>query len=225
MALPAYVIAPPDILQIDSLEGLLTQPVRGPHLVRPDGTVGVGVYGSAFVAGMTIDQARVEIAKVIHRRLNPSVRTLKDVLDGLSVDVLAYNSRVYYVITNRLGFGTIVDRLPVTGSETVLDAISQLRGLPPEASKRRIWVARKVPGHSGGDNILPVDWVGITQRGEMKTNYQLLPGDRVFVQAEGIQKTDWFLSRWLSPIQRVLGAVLLGSETVNSIRGTTSTGR
>ena len=117
------------------------------------------------------------------------------------------------------------DRLPITGSETVLDAISQLRGLPPESSKHRIWVARKVPGHSGGDNILPVDWVGITQKGEMKTNYQLLPGDRVFVQAEAIQRTDWFLSKWLSPIQRLFGATLLGSETVNSIKagGTTGT--
>jgi polysaccharide export outer membrane protein len=218
LALPPYVIAPPDILQIDSLEQLYTQTIRGPHLVRPDGTVGLGAYGSVFVAGMTIDEARVAIAKALHTRFDPARRSLKDVLDGLSVDVLAYNSRVYYVITNRLGFGTIVDRLPVTGSETVLDAISQIRGLPPEAAKRRIWVARKTPGHSGGDNILPVDWVGITERGEMKTNYQLLPGDRVYVQAEAIQRADWWLSRWLSPIQRLFGATLLGSETVNSIR-------
>ena len=101
-----------------AVKPLLTQTVRGPHLVRPDGTVGLGAYGSVFVAGMTIDEARVEIAKVLHAHLDPSRRLFKDVLDGLSVDVLAYNSRVYYVITNRLGFGMIVDRLPVTGSET-----------------------------------------------------------------------------------------------------------
>ena len=73
---------------------------------------------------MTIDEARVEIAKVLHAHLDPSRRLFKDVLDGLSVDVLAYNSRVYYIITDRLGFGVIVDRLPITGSETVLDALT-----------------------------------------------------------------------------------------------------
>jgi polysaccharide export outer membrane protein len=225
LALPPYRIAPPDILQIESLEGTLVQRVLGPHLVRPDGTVGLGVYGAAFVAGMTIEEARVAIAKVLHARLDPSIKSLKDVLDGLSVDVLAYNSRVYYVITDRLGFGTIVDRIPITGSETVLDAISQLRGLPPESSRRHIWVARKTPGHGGGENKLPVDWNGITKRGEMQTNYQILPGDRIYVMAEPIQRVDFVLSKWLSPVQRVLGAMLLGSETVNSIRaGGTSTG-
>jgi polysaccharide export outer membrane protein len=166
----------------------------------------------------------VEIAKVLHAHLDPARRLLKDVLDGLSVDVLAYNSRVYYVITNRLGFGTIVDRLPITGSETVLDAISQLRGLPPEASKHHIWVARKTPGPGGCENKLPVDWVGITRRGEMQTNYQILPGDRVYVEAEPIQRIDFVLSKWLSPVQRLFGASLLASETINSIRqGGTST--
>jgi polysaccharide biosynthesis/export protein len=218
LALPRYVLAPPDILQIDSLEGLLTQPVRGPHLIRPDGTVSLGAYGEVFVAGYTLEQARVEIAKVIHTRLNPAVKTLKDVLDGLSVDVLAYNSRAYYVITNRLGFGQIVTRLPITGSETVLDALSQIQGIPPEATGRRIWVARKVPGHGGGDNILTVDWAGIAKRGEMQTNYQLLPGDRLFVQAEAVQQADYGIAKWLSPVQRVLGAILLGSQTVNSIQ-------
>jgi polysaccharide export outer membrane protein len=228
IALPAYVIAPPDILQIDSLEGLPTQPIRGPHLVRPDGTVGLGGYGSVFVAGMTLDQARVEIAKAVASRLDPKAVTMKAVLDGLNVDVLAYNSRMYYIITNRLGFGTIVDRLPITGNETVLDAISQLRGLPPEASKHRIWVARKTPGPGGCENKLPVDWIGITQRGEMQTNYQLLPGDRIFVQAEAIQRVDFVLSKWLSPVQRLFGSALLASETINSIRtnpaGTSASG-
>ncbi|MCI0461037.1 MAG: polysaccharide biosynthesis/export family protein, partial [Gemmataceae bacterium] len=217
--LPPYIIGPPDVLQIDSLQKLLTQPVSGPHLVRPDGTVSLGSYGAVFVAGMTIEQARLEVARTIYNRLDPSRLTLKDVIDGISMDVIAYNSKVYYVITDRTGLGEIVTRLPITGSETVLDAISQIQGLPPEASKRRIWLARKTPGHGGGENKLPVDWIGITQRGEMRTNYQLLPGDRVYVRAETIQRADYFLAKVLSPIQRLLGVTLLGSETVNSIKG------
>jgi polysaccharide export outer membrane protein len=221
VTLPTYRIAIPDILQIDSLEGLLTQPVRGPHLVRPDGTIGVGVYGSVYVAGLTVEEARVEIAKVIHARLDPARKSLKDVLDGLSVDVLAYNSRVYYVITDRLNSGEVVERLPVTGNETVLDAISQIKGLPPESSKRHIWVARRNPG-AGGHTQLRVDWTGITQRGEMATNYQIYPGDRIYVRSEAIQKADSIIAKILSPISRLFGAALLGSETVNSIRSGTN---
>jgi polysaccharide export outer membrane protein len=218
IALPRYVIAPPDILTIDSLEAPLTQPVRGPHLVRPDGTVGLGAYGEAYVAGLTLEQAKVEIAKVIHSRLNPAAKSLKDVLDGLSIDVVAYNSRVYYVITNRLGFGQIVTRLPITGNETVMDALSQIQGIPPEATGHRIWVARKVPGHGGQDNKLNVDWVGVSQRGEMRTNYQMLPGDRLYVQAEALQRGDYWLSKFLAPINRVFGSMLLSSQTINSIQ-------
>ena len=36
-------------------EGL--QQIRGDHLVRPDGSIGLGAYGSVPVSGMTIDQA------------------------------------------------------------------------------------------------------------------------------------------------------------------------
>ena len=46
-----------------------------------------------------------------------------------SVDVIAYNSKVYYVITEGAGLGDNVRRVPVTGNETVLDALSAVNGL------------------------------------------------------------------------------------------------
>ncbi|MBI3406891.1 MAG: polysaccharide biosynthesis/export family protein [Planctomycetes bacterium] len=216
--LPPYIIGPPDILIIESLKGLLNQPIRGQHLVRPDGTIGVGAYGSAPVAGMTIDQAREEIAKVIHARLNKDIVKLQDVLDGLSVDVLAYNSKVYYVITDGGGYGEQVVRLPITGNDFVLDAISQINGLPPVASKKHIWVARRNDGNCENETRLPVDWIGITQRGEAATNYQIMPGDRVYVRADRLIATNNFLAKVLAVPERLLGIGLLGSQTVNSIR-------
>jgi polysaccharide export outer membrane protein len=222
VTLPPYQIGPPDILQIASLEGLGTHPIDGPHLIRPDGTVALGAYGSAYVAGMTLDQAKEAIAQVIHSRLEKSKKTLKDVIDGLSVDVLAYNSKVYYVITDGGGFGEQVTRFPVTGNETVLDAISLntvgrgLTGLPAVASRRHIWVAR--PGPDGKDHVLPVDWIGISQRGQSATNYQLLPGDRVYVKADKWRTFGATVDKIVSPFERMLGVTLLGSETVNSIK-------
>ena len=138
-------------------------------------------------------------------------------IEGLSVDVLAYNSKVYYVITDGGGYGEQVVRIPVTGNETVLDAISQIQGLPVVASKKKIWVARATPDHDH-PNILPVDWNGITMGGRAATNYQLFPGDRIFVNSDCRIRIDSHLAKIISPIERLFGITLLGATTVNTIK-------
>jgi polysaccharide export outer membrane protein len=211
-------------LLIDSLKGLVTQPVGGPHTVRSDGTVGIGIYGPAFVAGKTVEEARKEIALVIHGRLDKKAVTLKDVEDNLNVNVLAYNSSFYYVIVDGAGLGEQVFRHPVTGNETVLDAISLVGGLQFYSSPRRIWVARRNAGDHGQESILPVDWRAITRGGQMVTNWQMMPGDRLYVQADPMRRFNNNLSKFLEPIEKVLGATLLGGQTVNTIKnGTTVT--
>jgi polysaccharide export outer membrane protein len=186
------------------------QQVRGEHLVRPDGTVGLGVYGAVYVAGMTLLEAKAAIEAHLSQFLyKPEV----------SVDVFAYNSKVYYVITDGAGFGEQVIRVPATGNETVLDAVSQINGLPPVAAKNRIWIARPAPAGNCPDQVLPVDWKGITRGAQTATNYQVLPGDRIYVMAQPIITTDTYLARFISPIERALGITLLGSTTVHSVNG------
>jgi polysaccharide export outer membrane protein len=217
-SLPPYILDPPDVLIVESPQGLRDQPIRGQHLIRPDGTISLGIYGSAHVAGLTLDQARIAIAQIFALRI-------KDFdIRNLSVDVLSYNSKVYYVITDGGGYGEQVYRVPVTGSETVLDAISQINGLPPVASKRKIWVARRTPGDGNPIQVLPVDWKGITQEGVSATNYQVLPGDRIYVKADCLMRIDAALAKFLSPIQRILGTTLLGGATVNTIASGGSSG-
>ena len=232
--LPPYVIGPPDVLLIQSRHALVTHPIQGQHLVRPDGTVGLSVYGSPIVAGLTIEQAREVIAATISPKLKlpkdvdektgkitsyyDPEEQLKVVREGLVVDVLAYNSKVYYVITDGGGYGEQVVRVPVTGGETVLDAISQVNGLSPVSSKHHVWVARRTPGHGTHDSILKVDWIGVTQRGATSTNYQIMPGDRVYVKADHWRTADAFVAKVIAPFERILGVTLLGSQTVNSIR-------
>jgi polysaccharide export outer membrane protein len=213
ISLPPYVIEPPDILLIESTQGLRDQPIRGQHLVRPDGTISLGIYGSVYVAGLTLDQAQEVIAQLVANRVRDFDAR------NLSVDVLAYNSKVYYVITDGGGFGEQVYRFPITGNETVLDAISLITGLPPVASKKHIWVARPGPGGDcGAQLILPVDWCAITRCGVTATNYQVMPGDRIYVKAQRLITLDSAVSKVLAPVERILGVTLLGSETVNSIR-------
>jgi polysaccharide export outer membrane protein len=212
VSLPPYVLEPPDILLIETTQGLPDQRIRGQHLVRPDGTVNLGIYGSVSVGGLTIDQAK----EVIGRQL--SIRIKDFDLRNLNVDVLAYNSKFYYIVTDGGGYGEQVFRVPITGSETVLDGISQIYGLPAVASKKRIWVARR-SSDGMSDQVLPVDWNGIVRSGSTATNYQILPGDRIYVDANRWVRFDTKVARFLSPFERMFGFTLLGSETVNSIAG------
>ena len=186
----------------------LTQ-IRGDHLIRPDGTIGLGTYGSVYVAGMTLADVKAAVEQHLSKfAYRPEV----------SVDVYAYNSKVYYVITDGGGYGEQVVRIPSYGNETVLDAISQVYGLSTVASKERIWVARPSPPGCGNDQVLPVDWEGITRCGRTATNYQILPGDRIYVMAKPLVTLDTALARFLNPIERVFGGMLLGNSTVQSIR-------
>ena len=45
------------------------QPITGQHLVRPDGTVNLGVYGVVSVAGLTTDQAKEAVRRHVYEQL------------------------------------------------------------------------------------------------------------------------------------------------------------
>jgi polysaccharide biosynthesis/export protein len=195
------------IVSVSLAQSKGVQQIRGEHLVRPDGTVGLGSYGSVYVAGMTLPQVKAAIEQALSQKLlRPEV----------SVDVGAFNSKYYYVITDFAGNGEQVVRLPITGNETVLDGISQIGGLSAVSSKK-VWIARPAPAGSTQDQILPVDWKGVTRRGNSRTNYQILPGDRVFVMANPLNKLDTQMARVLTPIERAFGATLLGYTTVRTL--------
>ena len=106
--------------------------------------------------------------------------------------------------------------LPVKGNETVLDAIGQVQGLESNSSTR-MWVARPGTNQCGGDQSLPVDWLAITQRGAVDTNYQLLAGDRLYVSEDKLVAVDTAIAKIISPIERLMGITLLGTSTVSEI--------
>lgn len=196
-----------DVL-VELAESRAMQQIRGEHLVQPDGRVTLGIYGRVPVVGMTIEAARDAIQKHLSKFvLEPEI----------SLDVAGFNSKVYYVIYNLDGAGESVARLPMTGNETVLDALAELKGLPGGTSKYRIWLARPASGN-GTCQVLPVDYLSITRGGSTDTNYQLLPGDRVFVGVDPFVAVDGYLAKVTSPIERVFGGILLGNATVRNFR-------
>ena len=196
------------VVSVSLIEMAGKQQIAGQHLVGPDGTITLGSYGSVSVVGLTLAEAKTAIERHLTKELDdPTV----------AVDVFAYNSKVYYVITEGAGTGDGVIRFPITGNETVLDALANINGTT-EVSSKRIWVARPVPQTSELE-ILPVDWHGITALASTGTNYQLFPGDRVFVAEDHRVAFDTNLAKTFAPLERVMGFATLSANTAGRFSG------
>jgi polysaccharide export outer membrane protein len=190
------------------------QQIRGQHLVRLDGTINLGTYGDVLVAGRTLKEAQMAINEQLsHYLKDPEV----------TVDVYGYNSKIYYVIMDQGDAALQMIRLPVTGNETVLDALAQVNGLPALTSRYHVWVARPAPAGSGCRQVLPVDLPAIAQCADTATNYQVLPGDRVYVKVDPLVRVDQMLAKVFTPVERVFGGILLGNSTVLNLRSPANT--
>jgi len=181
-----------------------------PYLVGPDGTLNLGQYGSVHVAGKTVTEAKVALEKHLSQYFDSP---------ELAVKVRGYNSKVYYIITEGAGLGDSIVRVPITGNETVLDAISNVGGLS-QLSSKDIWIARPAPSGFGCEQILPVDFDAITRGAMTGTNYQIMPDDRLFIAENRTIALTNFIGRLTGPIERVAGVTSLTSSTIRSLQTT-----
>jgi polysaccharide biosynthesis/export protein len=113
--------------------------------------------------------------------------------------------------------GDTILSLPITGNETVLDAVAQLEGLSRLSSKT-MWLARATPGSMGCAEILPVDWEEITRGGMTDTNYQVLPGDRIYIVDDKLVSSNGYLAKFTTPIERLFNITSLGTSTVQNVQ-------
>ena len=124
---------------------------------------------------------------------------------------------MYYIITQGAGIGDNVRRFPVTGNETVLDAISQVNGLS-QLSSTHMWIARPTPGNFGCEQVMPIDWSAVTQGGSTATNYQLLPGDRLFIAQDEMVTLRNMVDKVIAPFERFMGFLGLDASTARSLQ-------
>jgi protein involved in polysaccharide export with SLBB domain len=118
---------------------------------------------------MTINEAREAVEKKLGEYFEkPSV----------VVEVRAYNSKVYYVIIEGDDKGDSIHRFPLTGNDTVFDALAQASATIRKDMK--IWISR--PSSEGAFQKITVDWARLKSGEESARKYQLHPGDRVFLQ-------------------------------------------
>ncbi len=173
-----------------------------------DGTVTLGTYGSVSVTGLTLDQAKAAIEQHLLQYY--------DSLE-LSLEVAGYNSKVYYIVTQGAGFGDGVYRFPMTGNETVLDALSQINGLRP-VSSTKVWIARPTDD-PGCVQRLEVCWADITANAYARTNYQVLPGDRIFVAEDHLIAINTAFGKIIAPFEQVMGFSSFGAGVVTRFSG------
>lgn len=171
--LPTHVVEPGDTLLVQPVE--LDAPVRLPpdQPVQPDGTIDLGVYGRPVVAGKTLAQIEVQIKEVIAARDKG-----KDF--PVTIRLIGRPGKLYYV----QGEVNAPGAFPLTGRETVLDGIVAAGGVTRRASLGNIILSRPTLPDSCRI-VYPVCYQQIVQLGDTTTNYQLYPGDRIFVPSQG----------------------------------------
>ena len=113
--------------------------------------------------------------------------------------------------------GDAIVRVPITGKETVLDAISNVGGLS-QLSSKRIWIARPAPSGFGCEQILPINYMAITQGASTETNYQLMPGDRVYIEGDGVLALTNVIGTMTGPVERLAGVTGLVNSTLRGLQ-------
>lgn len=175
---PRYVVEPPDVLAVEIVSpGVPAMNLSDEYLIGPDGTLTVGQLQPLYVAGKTILEAQNELLQAA-RKLDRDAE--------VHASVAKYNSKRFYLLTRKNGADNIC-AMPFTGDEYVLDALAQLS--PNfDLSSSNIWVSRPVLGaNTTSHETLQVNYEAITERADPLSNYQLLPGDRLFVEAKPME--------------------------------------
>jgi polysaccharide export outer membrane protein len=234
VSMPDYVVEAPDIITVEVLEALPGRPISGERLVKPDGKISLAYYGDVYVAGLTTNEIKEKIVLHLRKYLNDEALGLWEIdgkgtddpkddeyipvepkdSDRVYVDVMAYNSKAYYIQGDVAAPG----RMPITGNETVLDAINYAGGLIATAAPQNIRLVRPAPPGACCQQVLPVNLAAIISGGDPTTNYQLMPGDRIMVYRDPIVRTTIFIDRLAAPFQTVVNTMLQYSFMARSIK-------
>ncbi len=137
--------------------------------ILPDGCINLGRYGRLMVAGKTVEEIEAMIRTAIQAQIHrdPGIITVR---------IITRDSKVYYVLGEVNSPGVF----PLKGRETVLDAIVAAGGLNERASRYNGILSRPTTPYSCRI-VLPICWHNIVLLGDTTTNYQIMPGDRVYI--------------------------------------------
>jgi protein involved in polysaccharide export with SLBB domain len=135
--------------------------------------------------------------------------------DRVFVDITAYNSDNYYV-EGDLG---LPGRLPFTGLETVMDALDYSGGLILSSEPKDIRLVRPARGGKPA-RVYKVDLEAIREKGDVTSNYQIFPGDRLIVGRNDVVKKTIQVDRLAAAMQTVISSISQESSLLRSLKTT-----
>ena len=163
------VAEPGDILSISATDPANRIPFVGEQPILLDGTIDLAKFGRVVVGYRPL----AEIEAIINAAVKAN--GAKDVVVTVRFARAPESKRVYV-----LGDVVTPGSYPINGNETVLDAILLAGGLTRKADERNIILSRPTPV-CDCRVVVPICHEHIVQWGDTSTNYQLLPGDRIYV--------------------------------------------
>jgi polysaccharide export outer membrane protein len=182
--LDEYRVEPGDGLLIlpHDLESKIRLPAD--QTILADGTIDLSKYGRLYVAGKSVPEIEAFVQAIVKK-------AEKDEDVGF-IDVRLVNrtSKVYYVI----GEVTTPGKFPLVGNETVLDGIMTAGGMTDRSSWRDVILVRPIGDGTG--MVLKVDIGAVIRLGTAATNYQLAPGDRIYVGSRHLLDLIFSLDRF-----------------------------
>ena len=192
--LPDVYVQPGDSLLLEPIVATAAPIVATDQVVAADGSIDLGLYGRVRVAGATVeeieDRIREAVCSVDASACDPpddlpddpdeaAVLIAQARRGPVNVRLVAADSLVFYV----LGEVAAPGAYPLDGRETVLDAILEAGGLSARANRCEIILARPTGPHECRV-VMQVCYDRLVQLGDTTTNYQVLPGDRIFVASK-----------------------------------------
>jgi polysaccharide biosynthesis/export protein len=163
-----YFLEPGDRILIEPLKLDSDFRAVGDQRIHVDGSVDLGEYGRVRVAGLTVE--------AVESLIQDRIVEVGGTREAINVQLVETNAAKVYVLGEVGSPGAYT----LDGNETVLDAILRAGGLTTRASPCDMILVR--PTHACDCRVvLPVCYRQITQLGDVSTNYQLQPGDRIVV--------------------------------------------
>lgn len=194
--LTLYRVAPPDQLEISIRpEPAITRVVT----VRPDGRVSLDLVGDVEVASKTIEEIRELITTKIGQYI---------VHPDVTVILRRSSSRKYYVFGQVRRSGAY----PLIGTVTAAGALAQAGGGTQYAALNSARLMR--PTEAG--EVFKIRLKDITQSGIGDTNYELQPGDMIYVPPTRGARIGFAIQAYFFPVKQALGipAKLIGTALV-----------